>query len=77
MNTLPAKSHLKRIMEERGVTVREMARLARVDVTTVMRARSDTDILTCTLDTLYRIAEALSVNPKDLYDAGTVPEKTS
>lgn len=70
MNSLQSKSYLKKIMHDRGVTVREMALRSGLDVTTIMRARNDHHITSCTLDTLARIAEALSVNTKDLYEIG-------
>lgn len=76
------KSHVKKIMEEKGVTIRFL--MARVDelfprisektgekrataMATIMNARDDAKIETCTLLTLKMIARALGVSVHDLF----------
>jgi|GEM_PF-745739 predicted DNA-binding ribbon-helix-helix protein len=77
------KSHIKEIMSNKGVTVRSLiekidelfprtakkgATLRTTSLTTIMNARDDTKIESCNLRTLKRIARALDVSVKDLFD---------
>ncbi len=50
------------------MTVRKLASLARIDITTIMRARNNETITSCTIDTLIRIARVLDVDVKELFD---------
>ena len=58
---------LKEIMEEKGVTVRQLAEMAGVSIQTIMRARGP-EIDTCTVAVLESIASALGVSVKDLFE---------
>jgi Helix-turn-helix. len=55
-------------MEEKGYTIREFASVAGVTHATIVRARSDKWIAECRLSTLGRIANALEVPLKDLFE---------
>jgi DNA-binding Xre family transcriptional regulator len=59
-------SHVKRIMQERGVTLRRMAQETKLSDATILRARRD--ILQCRLSTLQNIANHLNCQIKDLFD---------
>jgi DNA-binding Xre family transcriptional regulator len=61
-------SNVKRIMEEKGFTVRGLMAETGFANKTVLNARSHGKIETCTLRTLAKIARALGVTTKDLYD---------
>lgn len=61
------KSHVKELMKIRRRTIRPLAEEAGVSFQTVIRAREDESIGTCTLDTLTKIAQALNVEVKDLF----------
>ena len=69
-NRQQSRSHVKFLMEKREMTVRKLASMARIDITTIMRARDNEKITSCTIDTLIRIARALDVDVKDLFDIG-------
>ena len=64
---MPFVSNLGRIMEEKGLTYEELQHLSKVAPDTVARAR-DERIATCKLFTLEKLALALSVEIKDLFD---------
>ncbi|NCC62688.1 MAG: XRE family transcriptional regulator [Verrucomicrobiae bacterium] len=86
------KSNVKKIMEEKGVTVRDlMAEIDRLfprvheegkkkgqplftSSKTIMNARDDAKIETCTLLTLKMIARALGVRVCDLFEEQTENE---
>ena len=73
------KSHLKDLMRAKGLTVRSLASVASVATKTVEKARTDAGIAECRLSTLARIADALGVDVKDLFERGTFlfPDKKS
>jgi len=60
-------SNLKRIMEEKGVTIRKMVEHTGLADMTILRARRK-HICSCRLGTLLIMAEYLGVKTKDLYD---------
>ena len=62
------ESHVKRIMEERKVSIRAMAQRTGLSDATVLRARRD--ILQCRLSTLETIANCLECQIKDLFEEG-------
>ena len=61
------KSHVKNVMDTRKRSIRPFAEEAGVSFQTVIRARDDKSIGTCTLDTLTKIAQVLNVEVKDLF----------
>lgn len=62
------KSNIKRLMKERNITVRDFVSITRLSSKTINKARQDTGIAECRLSTLGRIAQALEVGTKDLYE---------
>lgn len=60
-------SQVKEIMEDQGVTMRELVSRTGLSMQTVNRARGDM-IGRCTLDTLAAIAGALGCRVKDLFE---------
>lgn len=60
-------SNLGRIMEEKGLTYEELQFLSKVAPDTVARAK-DERIATCKLFTLEKLANALNVEVKDLFE---------
>ncbi|MCL1939721.1 MAG: helix-turn-helix transcriptional regulator [Desulfovibrionaceae bacterium] len=60
-------SNLKKIMEEKGITIRAMARDSGLSDMTILRARKK-QISQCRLCTLEIIAEYLGCKIKDLFD---------
>ena len=61
-------SKVKENMEKNGVTLRGLVRDAGVSKQTILNARSDSGISECRLSTLGRIANALEVPVKELFD---------
>jgi DNA-binding Xre family transcriptional regulator len=59
-------SRVKKIMEERGVTIRAMAERTQMSDATILRARRE--ILQCRMSTLEIIANCLKCQIKDLFD---------
>ncbi len=59
-------SQVKEIMEDQGVTMRELVNRTGLSMQTVNRARGNM-IGRCTLETLAVIAAALGAKTKDLY----------
>lgn len=64
------KSHVKSLMEAKGLTVRALAARTNLTEQTIMKARNDDKILTCRMNTLAKIASALGVELDDLFEAG-------
>lgn len=62
------KSHIKQIMTDKKKSVRELAALSGVSHDTIVRAGKDEQIETITLSTLAKIARALRVSVKELFD---------
>jgi DNA-binding Xre family transcriptional regulator len=61
------KSHVKKMMEQKGLTLREVMTEAGIANKTILFARSDQKIETCTLRTLKKIARVLEVSVNDLF----------
>ncbi len=62
------KSNIRQIMDAQGKTIRELAQTAKLSTQTIFRATKDDTIETLTLATLARIASALHVPLKELFD---------
>jgi hypothetical protein len=60
-------SNVKRIMEEKGITIRGLIEKTRLADVTILRARRE-QIVQCRLTTLQIIAEGLGCKVKDLFD---------
>jgi len=68
-------SKVKEIMEEKGVTLRGLVGDSGVSKQTILNARSNTGVADCRLSTLGRIANALEVPVKALFDGEYEPEE--
>lgn len=55
-------------MTEKKVTIRQLEKDSGLNNVTILRARKDETIIKCTLETLQKIAHALDVKVKDLFD---------
>ena len=62
------KSKVKKIMKDKGVTVRSLKQDHGLNFQTIVNAGHDEKILKCQLGTLVKVAEALGVKTKDLYN---------
>lgn len=62
------RSNLGRIAKEKGMTARDIIAISGLSSTTLTKARQDAGISECRLSTLARIARALGVGAKDLFD---------
>ena len=60
-------SNVKKLMEERGMTIRAMVEKTRLSDVTILRARR-AQIVKCRLETLEIIAQCLDCKVKDLFD---------
>jgi len=61
-------SNVKKIMKERGVKTVQLTEATQLSSATIAKARSDSGISECRLSTLGRIAKALEVGTKELYE---------
>lgn len=61
-------SNIKKLMEEKKVTVRTIAEQANLSKQTVLTARTDEGITECRLSTLGKIADALGMKTTQLYE---------
>ena len=61
------KSKVKRLMDEKKVSIRKMVLETGLSSGTLHRARGEL-IVKCTINTLERIAIVLGVNVKDLFE---------
>lgn len=64
---VPINSHLKDIMESKGVTMSKLASASGTSIETIRRARGE-KIGMCRLETLAVIAKVLKVKIADLFD---------
>lgn len=64
---MPFTSNLTRIMEGKKITYEELQYLSKVAPDTVAKARTS-NIETCKLKTLEKLAKALDVDVKELFD---------
>lgn len=62
-------SNVKKVMKEKGVTIRWMIEKTGLADVTILRARRE-QISQCRLETLERIAVCLDCKVKDLFDEG-------
>lgn len=60
-------SNIKKIMKDKKIKIRDLSS-AGLSSATLAKARSDDGILECRLSTLARIAAALGVKTKELYE---------
>ena len=60
-------SNVKKIMDDKGVTIRGLVALSGLSDKTILRARSE-HIIECRLYTLQTIAKFLECNIKDLFE---------
>ena len=60
-------SNVRKVMEEKGVTIRAMIADTGLADVTILRARGE-QIAQCRLETLERIAKCLGCKTKDLYE---------
>ena len=61
-------SNIKIMMKDKKVTIRELVAATGLSSKTLNKARSDSSISECRLSTLGRIAKALEVGTKELYE---------
>lgn len=61
-------SNLGNTAKQKGMTARDIIASTGLSPTTLTKARSNEGIAQCRLSTLARIASALGVSTKDLYD---------
>ena len=61
-------SNIKKIMKEKKLTIRQLESATGMSTRTLNKARSDEGILECRLSTLIRIAEALGVDVKEIFE---------
>ena len=61
-------SNLPRLMREKKITARAIIAATKLSPNTITKARSDSGISECRLSTLGRIANALDVPVKELFD---------
>lgn len=62
------KSNIKKIMNEKKVTIRDAAEASGLSSATIHKLRDDEGIAECRLSTLAKIGSALGVKTKRLYD---------
>lgn len=62
------RSNIKILMKDKKLNVREFAEMTGMSTATINKARRDNGILECRLSTLVRIADALGVKTKRLYE---------
>lgn len=62
------KSNIKKIMNEKKVTIRDAVEVSGLSSATIHKLRDDEGIAECRLSTLAKIGSALGVKTKRLYD---------
>ncbi len=62
------KSNVPDFMTKKGITLRVLEEKSGVAHTTILRSRDDEKIRSCSLGTLEKIAAALGVRVRDLFD---------
>ena len=63
-------SNVRKFMDKKGKTIRDVAEETELSTRTVHRATQDATIGGCQLNTLARIGAALGVRTKRLYEEG-------
>ena len=61
------KSRVKEVLNEKGITVRELMKLTGLSSATIHRAKTDSLFTACTLETFISIARACGCQVKDLF----------
>lgn len=69
------KSNIKKIMRERKVKAKELESLAGLSDRSISKLRTDEGFADCRFSTLARVAEALGVSVKDLFDEVEEPKE--
>ena len=69
------KSNVKSLMEKKKKTFQEIVDNSGISRQTIHKARQDSGISECRLSTLGRIAKALEVGTKELYEEEAVKEQ--
>ena len=68
-------SNLKKLMKEKKITMKQLEDMTGMSPSTINKARQDDGIAECRLSTLGRIATALGVPVKTLFDGEWVPQE--
>lgn len=68
-------SNIKQLMKQKKLTMRDMETLTGMSLRTLNKARQDEGIAECRLSTLGRIAKALGVPIKKLFDGEWEPQE--
>ena len=72
---MPFQSNVKKIMKNKKVTIRDVVEDSGLSSATVHKLRDDEGIAECRLSTLGRIAKALGVPIKKLFDGEWEPQE--
>ena len=62
------KSNVKKIMNEKKITIRDAVEVSGLSSATIHKLRDDEGISECRLSTLAKIGSALGIKTKRLYD---------
>ena len=68
-------SNLKKLMKEKKITMKQLEDMTGMSPSTIKKARQDDGIAECRLSTLGRIATALGVPVKTLFDGEWEPQE--
>ena len=68
-------SNLKKLMKEKKITMKQLEDMTGMSPSTINKARQDAGIAECRLSTLGRIATALGVPVKTLFDGEWEPQE--
>jgi len=64
-------------MDQKGITIKELAALSGRGVVTIIKARTDEGIKRCTVLTLEKLADALGVTVSELYSQDSEDDRGS
>ena len=67
-------SNVKKVMKDRGIKTVDLSQRTGFSSATLAKARSDSGISECRLSTLGRIANAMEVPVKELFDGEYEPD---
>ncbi|RRD69506.1 MULTISPECIES: helix-turn-helix transcriptional regulator [unclassified Desulfovibrio] len=67
------RSNVNQLLEEKGMSTYALAEKSGISRQSLFKARQDAGISECRLSTLARIARALEVGTKDLFDEKREP----
>ena len=68
MKDIHFTSNIKALMKEKKITIEQIVKSEGLSRATLHKLRQDSGISECRLSTLGRIAQALEVKTKDLYE---------